>query len=393
MKKLFTTLFLTAISAGVFAQVPPPGPSCTPTLTDASQGLLVPDTITDLPTATQGTSYSTVIQAFTPTTIQHPQLGTLNVNSFTVTGVSGLPTEFAYTTNPANGQINGGTAGCIAITSTGNVSSAVGTYALTISLTANVTTPFGPQDVPQSITGYQIVINEASAEVCTPTLTDDSQGNIVPDTITNLPMATYLTPYSTVMQIFASSQINTPLGLLDVDNFTITGVTGLPTEFSYVTNPANGIFAGGQAGCLVVSTNGNNVTTAPGTYPIIVSLSVSVTTPFGPQTVPQDVTGYKIVIDGEVGYITRDVNTFSLVGNYPNPAADYTAIEFGSDANTTVTLNVVNTLGAIVHTQNITAVAGNNLAKVNTSSLTNGTYFFTLNNGSELLSGKFNVVK
>ncbi|MBX7180999.1 MAG: T9SS type A sorting domain-containing protein [Bacteroidia bacterium] len=389
MKKIFTTVLSIAISAAVFAQVGPPSP-CTPSLTGPS-GDIVPDTITNLPPATQGTSYSTVIQVYVPSDTVVPGLGSLPIQDFTLDSVVGLPSEFGFLSSPETGVFPGGSAACLLIASSGNVSSAPGTYPLNVYVTATVVTPFGPVPQSTSLNGYKIVIDAASSSGCTPSLTGPG-GDIVPDTIVNLAVATQGTPYSATIQVYVPSDTVVPgLGNLPIQDFTLDNISGLPAEFSYSSNPATGVFPGGSAACLDLTAA--NVTSAVGIYPLGVNVTATVVTPFGP--VPQSTTinGYKIVIQGPIGYITYDANSFGILANFPNPANESTAIVFGSDKNTSVGLNVYNAIGTLVYTSKVNATQGSNTISVNTSTFAEGNYIYTLSNGNAVANGKFIVIK
>lgn len=118
---------------------------------NASQ-ILYPDTISNLPVATRGETYSTVIQIFVPTLYQGA-----SINSVQLTSVSGLPSGFNYTTYPTNGILNAGTSGCIIITSS-NVIASIGTYPLTLNVIYNVQF-LG--NVASTIKGYKINVQNS----------------------------------------------------------------------------------------------------------------------------------------------------------------------------------------------------------------------------------------
>lgn len=388
MKKIFTNILAIAFASTVFAQVGPPSP-CTADLTGPG-GDIVPDTITNLPAATSGAAYSTVIQVYVPTDTNVAPLGQLTIQDFTLDSISGLPAGFGYLANPSTGVFPGGSAACILLFAD-NVSSPAGTYPLTVHVTATVITPFGPTAQPSTINGYKIVVNGTVATGCTPNLTGPG-GDIVPDTLTNLPFATQNTAYTSAIQVYVPTDTNVaPLGQLTIQDFTLDNIGGLPAEFSYVSNPASGVFPGGSAACIDLTAA--NVTSAVGTYPLTVNVTATVITPFGPTAQPSVINGYKIVIQGPTGFLSYDANSFGILANFPNPAAENTTIVFGSDKNTAVSLNVYNSIGTLVFTSNSNAVQGENKLSVNTSSFANGNYIYTLSNGNQIASGKFIVIK
>lgn len=81
------------------------------------------------------------------------------------------------------------------------------------------------------------------------------------------------------------------------------------------------------------------------------------------------------------------VNNVTKISAYPNPANDNVNISFtlGSSANVTVTL--VNEIGQTVRTQNLGTVQSG-VATLNTSGLSGGLYFYTVNAGGQRSTGK-----
>ena len=108
---------------------------------------IYPDTITNLPNAIRNSSYSTVIQLFTPSSS-----GSVALSSITVGSITGLPSGFTYTKTPSSGIINALNSGCIIIQST-NTTDPVGTYPIVINITVN-TASFG--SFSSQILGYKV---------------------------------------------------------------------------------------------------------------------------------------------------------------------------------------------------------------------------------------------
>lgn len=142
LKLIFIGLVLFAISsAKVYAQ-------CGTIHVSATQ-ILYPDTSTNLPPASKGSSYAEVIQIFVPSLYQGA-----TINSVQLSSVSGLPSGFNYSTYPTSGILNAGTSGCVIIKSP-NVIANVGTYPITLNLVYNVQF-LG--NVSSSFKGYRIVV-------------------------------------------------------------------------------------------------------------------------------------------------------------------------------------------------------------------------------------------
>ncbi len=136
--------------------------TCMPMLAGPSQ-YAVPDTITNLPTATLTTDYATVIELYVPADSSAAGIP-FSISDYTITGITGLPPDVYYTINPASGIIPGGTSACIYIFGY-NIHSAVGTYPLTIEATTN--TSIGA--LPTNLLGYDIVI-QGPGPNCTATI-------------------------------------------------------------------------------------------------------------------------------------------------------------------------------------------------------------------------------
>jgi hypothetical protein len=108
---------------------------------------IYPDTITNLPNAVRNSSYSTVIQLFTPSSISGAALSSITVGSIT-----GLPSSFTYSKSPSSGIINALNSGCIIIQSS-NATDPIGTYPIVINITVN-TVSFGA--ISSQILGYKV---------------------------------------------------------------------------------------------------------------------------------------------------------------------------------------------------------------------------------------------
>jgi len=127
-------------------------PTCTP---DANTGYCtVPAEDTALPNGEVGTPYNFVVQISLGTTAGG---GAATINDAEITGVT-LPTGLTYTTNPANGVINGGSSGCIEIT--GTPTTDVVDFSVDVEVLAS--TSFGP--VPYSFS-YTLTIDASTASI------------------------------------------------------------------------------------------------------------------------------------------------------------------------------------------------------------------------------------
>ncbi len=242
------------------------------------------------------------------------------------------------------------------------------------------------------------VYSNSFAQSCTPTLPPDGiHSHIVPDTIVNLPHATVGQPYSTDMQfrVGTDTAVTTPISCnLNITDFTLTSITGMPAGFTYTTNPSNGVFPGGSSGCL------HAVGTAPtpdmvGTYPLLVNVTAHLTCNGFPITQQPVFSGYKIVIDadGTVGISTNAAEKFEVGQNIPNPSSDVTRISFTSPLAEKMDLNIYNSLGQVVFKKSIDAERGSNEEFISTASFADGIYIYTLRNSSNILTKRMVVTK
>ena len=138
--------------------------SCTPSLpADGIHSHIVPDTLVDLPHAQVGVPYSTDIQFYvgTDTAVTTPITCNLHIVDYTLTGISGLPAGFSYTTNPSSGIFPGGTSDCLNITGTAPTPGMEGTYPLVVNVTAHLTCNSFPITQSPAFNGYQIIIDPA----------------------------------------------------------------------------------------------------------------------------------------------------------------------------------------------------------------------------------------
>lgn len=144
MKK--TLLILTFVSLGVFqanAQCTIT-PSCTP---DALLGYCsTPAAASALPDGEVDVPYTTVIQVSIGSTAGG---GSVTVNDAEITNII-LPAGLTYTTNPANGIINGGQSGCIEISGTPTTAVTAGT--VTVQVVGNTSAMPVPIDLDYTIT-------------------------------------------------------------------------------------------------------------------------------------------------------------------------------------------------------------------------------------------------
>ncbi len=165
MKKLLLSSLV--ICAGIFntqAQTCTPGAN----FADSTYGAW-PDTVQNFPAGLTNVFYSTDLNFKVPATVidaldPSGQFVGSPIQSFTVTGVDGLPAGLNYACNISNCTFNGGANGCANLYGT---TATAGTYSLTINIDATVLITlvpgFPPTPVTQGTTfdGYKVVIGVA----------------------------------------------------------------------------------------------------------------------------------------------------------------------------------------------------------------------------------------
>jgi hypothetical protein len=144
--------------------------SCVPgaNFVDSTYGVW-PDTIQNLPPAAANVAYSTDLNFKVPSAVTagldpSGQFVGSPIQSFTVTGVQGLPAGYNYACNIANCTYNGGANGCANIWGT---TTTTGTFPVTIEVDATVLVSLipglPPAPVTQSVSfsGYKIIVGNA----------------------------------------------------------------------------------------------------------------------------------------------------------------------------------------------------------------------------------------
>ena len=207
MKKLLLSMLFAGVT-GAFALAQ----SCTPgaNFVDSVYGVW-PDTIQNLPSAATNTAYSTDLNFKVPATVTagldpSGQFVGSPIQSFTVTGVQGLPAGYNFACNIGNCTYAGGANGCANIYGT---TATAGTYPATINVDATVLVTIipglPPTPVTQSVSfsGYKIIVGNAG---------------IITGVVS--PLSLYPNPTTGTLNVTGiSSEMN-------AENITITNVNG-----------------------------------------------------------------------------------------------------------------------------------------------------------------------
>jgi Secretion system C-terminal sorting domain len=199
-----------------------------------------------------------------------------------------------------------------------------------------------------------------------------------------------------------------------LDAVTIDSISGIPAGFTLVKG--SDTIQAGDIGCFTLSG------TMPMTNDIMYHFGVYIT-PYGNLTgqmatfiqlaggspaLPDalalaggalpPVANYKVKVGNPVITPTVGIHDFSLNGafnvnqNIPNPFDGSTTINFNAAGNGNIDFTVTDVLGRQVYDTNINATLGANTF-VFTTDLANGTYFFSLSDGTNTVTKKMVVTK
>lgn len=94
------------------------------------------------------------------------------------------------------------------------------------------------------------------------------------------------------------------------------------------------------------------------------------------------------VVEYNIGIEESTIATQSLRA-FPNPATDQVTIAYDLTENSHVTLRVTDIQGRVIAEQDEAQTAGEQRFELNTSGLSTGTYFYSIQNGETVLNGKF----
>jgi hypothetical protein len=230
------------------------------------------------------------------------------------------------------------------------------------------------------------------AQLCTPGANfADSTYGVWPDTIQNFPPAAAGVPYSTDLNFKVPNEVTAEVAGDDpaaqavigsaIQDFTVTGVGGLPTGIDYACNISSCTYLGGSNGCA----NLFGTTNSTGTYPITIDVEATVLVELipgfpAPLAVPTTFSGYKLVV-GTAGSYVKLIEPFSV---HPNPANTKITLNGLSDKLNISSISISNMEGKMIRT--ITSFSGETL-DVNVSSFESGVYFINIayESGSETI--------
>lgn len=227
------------------------------------------------------------------------------------------------------------------------------------------------------------------AQPCTPNpLYQDSLFGVWPDTVTNFAGGTVGVFYSQGMDLKVPANagvIDPEYSAIVIDSISLTGITGLPPGLSVQCasqTPQPCTFLTSQLGCGVIS----GVPTSAGTYEL--TLNVIVYGLSGFVTLPYSFSGYRIVVEGEVGVLELGAASHGEARNVPNPFSTRTNIEFTMETAGTANVRIFTLLGEEVWSRPVEGKAGLNKVAFESGDLGDGVYLYKVESMHGTFTGR-----
>ncbi len=108
-------------------------------------------------------------------------------------------------------------------------------------------------------------------------------------------------------------------------------------------------------------------------------------------SIPYSFPGYTLVITEPIAVIETTGFSLNLQQNSPNPTSNYTNIRFDLSHSEDVNFDVINLLGEVVFSKNIKGKKGENLLKLETSTMETGIYLYSIQSGDKKLTKRMIV--
>lgn len=241
-------------------------------------------------------------------------------------------------------------------------------------------------------TAALVSVLQLNAQSCTPGANyADSTYGVWPDTTQNLPPAAVGVAYSTDLNFKVPDEVTAELdptgGTLvgsAIDEFTVTGVTGLPSGFNYACNVSSCNYPGGSNGC--ANLYGTATASQVGVHPLSIDVDAVVVIeliPGFPTPITQSTSfgGYKLII----GYAGLVEGVLEPITVHPNPANDVITINGLHDALNIQSVLITNMEGKTVKTVNHSSTS----TSVDLNGMETGMYFLVVNHTTGTETVKF----
>jgi hypothetical protein len=225
---------------------------------------------------------------------------------------------------------------------------------------------------------------------CTPAVVGNA--GVYPDSATNFLPAFQGQAYNQLITIKVPNDTVAPLiGTVLFDKFVLNSITGLPQGLTYSCLPSNCEFPAGGTHCAVITGTTNDPV---GEYVLTIKVTPWVIfVPGTPSTAYQQETlsYYKIVVNPANATQSLNANTFSVSQNIPNPSDNACDIYYTLTSKADVEIRLMNAIGKEVQKIRTSGNAGVNRYELNTESLSQGIYFYSVFNGQSTITKRMVV--
>ena len=205
-----------------------------------------------------------------------------------------------------------------------------------------------------------------------------------PDSLTGLADAQVGVAYDEAITIITPVDTTVDIGpfpvTLTMDSLFITSITGLPPGYTYSCAAPFCSFYGGTTSC--ISIIGTSVLADVGIYPIVIEYDLWLEGGAVPaMTILND--DYAIEVKNTAALIDLTADSFELMQNTPNPAHQSTTISFNTSDFGTYSFQVVNTVGELVYSEELSVNTVENTIELDLTDFKKGVYFYSLSNNAQ----------
>lgn len=219
----------------------------------------------------------------------------------------------------------------------------------------------------------------------------DSIYGVWPDTTENFASGVVGEFYTDTLQLLVPSDANLinnsiPAGTI-IDSVQVTAVTGLPPGITVDCNSQTGgscSYLPNQVGCGLI----HGTPTAPGSYPVSITVLAYATFIIFPVTQEQTFTGYEIIIAPSVGINDGARISLEQVAASPNPFSNRTNIQFNLSRTAAVKVKVFNMLGEELWHKNVEGKQGQNTVLCEPGALQDGMYLYKVEAAGHVFTGR-----
>jgi hypothetical protein len=219
----------------------------------------------------------------------------------------------------------------------------------------------------------------------------DVEYGVYPDTAIGIQSGVLNEPYNEVIFIKVPtdpSVIDPLFALVTLQQVSLVGISYVDSNgnlspisnlgLSLECNPASCVFAPGQQYCGVISGTPNQV----GEFPIVIETEVQGVAFNIPVNSPFDFSGYTFVVTATASVSNKHESEIKVEPATPNPANNSARITLNSSSSESMSVRMVNMVGAQVLKNDIQLKQGENTITLDVNHLQAGIYLYTLETDS-----------